>query len=149
MEQSFDELFKYHKEKMEEKLMVASEEFAKRAKEHDNDKLENKEIYDTYKEHFPKLKKIPFGTREYLAYEKENFDNAHQIHAQNRHHFYSRRNNLNDINLFDLMEVIIDISESAKQYGDESKIMESLKSKQVLNYEIEELIQNTIEYLKK
>ncbi len=149
MEQSFDELFKYHKEKMEEKLLFASKEFAKRAKEHDNDKLENKDIYDTYKEFFPRLKEIPFGKREYFAYEKEHFDNAHQIHAQNRHHFYSRRNNLDDINLFDLMEVVIDISESAKQYGYESKIMDSLKNKQVLNYDLEELIYNTIEYFKK
>ncbi len=149
MEKGFDELFKYHKEKMEEKLILVSEEFSKRAKDHDNDKLENPEIYQTYKEHFPELKKIPFGTREYFAYEKEHFDKAHQIHAQNRHHFYSRRNNLDDINLFDLIEVVIDISESAKQYGDEKKIMESLKNKQVLNYELEELIKNTIEYLNK
>ncbi len=148
MEQTFDELLKYHKMKMEEKMLIVSKEFSKRAKEHDNDKLENKEIYNTYKKYFPELKKIPFGTREYFAFEKENFKKVHKIHAQNRHHFYSRSNNLNDINLFDLIEVVIDISESAKQYGDEAKVMESLKNKQVLNYELEELIQNTINFLK-
>ncbi len=148
MSSDFDDLIKYHKEKIEEKMLVVSKEFSKRAKEHDNDKLENKKIYKTYKKYFPELKKIPFGTREYFAFEKEYFAKVHQIHAQNRHHFYSRSNNLDDINLFDLIEVVIDISESAKQYGDEAKVMESLKNKQVLNYELEELIQNTINFLK-
>ncbi len=143
----FDKLIKYHKTKMEEKLIKSSEELFKRAKEHDNDKLENKEIYQTYKKYFPELKKIPFGTREYFEFEKKNFAKAHQIHAQNRHHFYSRKNTLDDINLFDLIEVVIDISESAKQYGNEDKIMESLKNKQVFNYELEELVKNTIKYL--
>ncbi len=149
MNNDFDELIKYHKEKMEEKLLFVSEEFSKRSKEHDNDKIENKEVYNVYKEYFPKLKKFPFGSKEYNDFERKYFDKAHQIHAQNRHHFYSNRNNLEDVNLFDLIEVIIDISESAKQYGDYNKTMESLKNKQILNYDLEELIKNTLEYLNK
>lgn len=146
---SFDELINYHRKKMEQQLLLVSKEFEKRAKEHDLDKLENEEIYNVYKEHFPKLKKIQYGTDEYFKYERKHFEKAHQIHAQNRHHYYSPRNNLEDINLFDLIEAIIDISESAKQYGDFQKVRESIKNKKILDYELEELIKNTIKYLNK
>lgn len=143
----FDQMLDKHLLMVKDKLIKSSDELLKRAQEHDIDKFENKDIYKTYKEHFPKLKKIPFGTEEYYKYEKEHFDNAHQIHAQNRHHFYSHRNNLDDINLFDLIEAIIDISQSSIQYGNEEGYKKSLKDKGILNYELEELVVNTIEFL--
>ena len=41
--------------------------------------------------------------KEYFDYERENFAGAHEIHAQNRHHFYSFRNTTTKPNLNDLI----------------------------------------------
>ncbi len=145
----FEKLLFEHLKLIHKKLEQSSNEMLKRAQEHDMDKLQNPIINETYIEHFTKLKNIPFGTQEYFNYEKENFEAAHQLHAQNRHHYYSKKNKLEDINLFDVLEAIIDISQSAKQYGDFDGYKKSLKNKQIFNYELEELIVNTVNYLEK
>ncbi len=118
----------------------------KRSQEHDLDKLLNKEIYDIYETHFPNLKKIKFGTKEYLDFERDNFLPAHLLHAQCRHHYYSEKNTKTEPNILDLMEAIVDINASVQQYGDSSidKVMDALKAKKIFEYSLEEYVYNTL-----
>lgn len=143
---NFNEMFEEHLKLIRKKLLLSSNELVERAFNHDSDKIFNPTVNKAYENKFPELKKIPFGTTEYFDFEKKYFDDAHQIHAQNRHHFYSHRNSLKDVNLFDMIEAIIDISESSKQYGN-SKYKEAFERKGLYDYNLKELIDNTIEYL--
>lgn len=147
METDFKTLLNQHLEMVDKKLVLSSMILCERAVEHDKDKIFNPIVYAAYNKYFPELKKIPFGTEEYKNFEKKYFDQAHQIHAQNRHHFYSPRNHLDDINLFDLIEAIIDISESSRQYGEFKNYKNALRAKGVYDYDLEEMINNTVEYL--
>ncbi len=142
----FEKMINVHKRNIETELNIVCNEFLKRAKEHDNDKVEPGIVNDIYNEHFPTLKTIEFGTAEYLAYEKKYFIKAHELHAQNRHHYYSKYNTIDDVNLFDVIEALVDIRQSQKQYADYSheKIVKTLIDKEVVNLDIKQLIVNTV-----
>lgn len=116
---------------------------------HDLDKVFNPIVFNIYSEHFPELKKIPFGTEEYKMFEKTHFPEAHEIHAQNDHHYYSHRNTQTKPNLLDLLEAVIDINASDKQYGnsDCDYVLQVLKDKKVLDVDIEEFVKNTLDLL--
>ncbi len=143
---SFNTMHQEHLRRIQNKLNKAGNELIYRGEVHDQDKTENKTVNKAYEEHFAKLKEIEFGTEQYKQYELDHFNKAHEIHAQNRHHFYSHRNNIDDINLLDMIEAIVDISESSKQYGNGDYI-ESMRSKGLFDYSLEELIINTIKHL--
>lgn len=148
MEKSeFKVMFEEHLKRVKNKLVKSSNILINKALVHDQDKIFSPTINEVYEKHFKKLKQIPFGTKEYFEYEQKYFKEAHKSHAQQRHHFYSKYNQETDIDLFDMIEAIIDISESAKQYGSRISPIESLKNKGVCNYDLEELIMNTVERL--
>ncbi len=150
---NFVELLKIHKEMYNETMNPLINELIMRSQEHDLDKLYDPRIFKTYQEHFPLLKKIEFGTEEYLKYEHDYFYQAHMLHAQKRHHFYSPKNNqTNDPDILDLLEAVVDIYVSNKQYnqGATTKtVMDVLKTKGVFDVTLEEFVKNTIEKLEK
>lgn len=123
--------------------------FMEKSQTHDVDKIFNNDVFSVYDQHFTKLKKIPFGTSEYLQYEQTHFPSAHSIHAQNDHHYYSHYNNSTKPNILDLLEVIIDINASNKQYGDADIeiVMDVLNKKGVLDISMDVFVRNTIEFL--
>ncbi len=153
MANDFKQMLSVHKELMNQSMNEIIGELVKRTQEHDMDKLLDSRVSQVYEEHFPKLKQIPFGTEEYLAYEHEFFWDAHMIHAQNRHHYYSEKNNqVKDPNIIDLLEAVVDIYVSNKQYNDNpniNDIIETMNKKGILDYSLEEYIANTLENLEK
>ena len=88
----FKELLEEHQGRVKNEMNNVILDFVKRSQEHDMDKLLDERVASVYEEHFTTLKTFDFGTKEYFDYERENFAGAHEIHAQNRHHFYSFRN---------------------------------------------------------
>ncbi|MGL5020497.1 MAG: DUF5662 family protein, partial [Mycoplasmatales bacterium] len=121
-----------------------------RSQTHDEDKIFNDIQNEAYEKHFATLKSIPYATKEYYKYEQENFYEAHQSHAQNDHHFYSHRNTHTEPDIIDLLEAIIDINASNKQYssGSIDHTMNTLKKKGILDISLEEFILNTLKNLK-
>ncbi|MFV0247229.1 MAG: DUF5662 family protein [Mycoplasmatales bacterium] len=145
----FEELLKEHKQNVTNRLSFIEKDIHNRAISHDMDKITDPVQYEAYSKHFVALKKIPFGSEEYYTFEKENFNDAHENHAQNRHHFYSKKNKGMDTNLLDLLEAIVDISESQKQYDNDdlNKTKEYFSKKGLYDLNIEKLIDNTLLYI--
>lgn len=145
----FNKLITKHIQSVNGELQKVSEELQRRGQEHDHDKIEKGYVNDVYENYFPQLKKIDFGSAEYLEFEREHFSQAHYMHVQNRHHFYDHRNQTTDVNLFDFLEAIIDIKESNKQYStfDIDNVMAIIKSKGLFEQSLEEMTRNTISAL--
>lgn len=147
-EKMLEQHLKLFKKVMDDEIKVL--EYKK--ENHDRDKLDNKIVNEVYIQHFPRLKSIKFGTQEYFDYERKYFDKAHEIHAQNDHHFYSNRNTKTEPTLLDLLEAIIDIYVSNKQYDKEEievdEFVEILRKKKIFDYELEEFVTNTIKEIK-
>ncbi|MGL4589831.1 MAG: DUF5662 family protein [Mycoplasmatales bacterium] len=145
----YEKMLFEHRKRVEKALTEIQHDIEARKQNHDLDKIENPEIYEVYNEHFPILKTIPFGTKEYKQYEADYFSNAHYLHVQNRHHFYDHRNTTTKPNLLDILEALVDIRESIKQYDEyntESAI-EVLKRKKIDQLSLAEVVENTIRYL--
>ncbi len=151
MSSQFKPMLMTHKTMFNEVINYLTNDLTLRSQTHDMDKLVDPRVAEVYEEHFPKLKQIPFGTEEYLAYEKEYFWDAHMLHAQERHHFYSSKNtSVENPNLNDLLEAVIDIYVSNKQYNsnpDIEAIMETFEKKGILNWTIADYIENTLKDL--
>lgn len=146
----FIELLEEHIGLVQEGINKVTVDLITRSQVHDQDKIFNSTVFQTYERHFVDLKKIEFGTKEYYQFEKDYFDEAHEIHAQNRHHFYSPRNVTTKPNLIDLLEAVIDINASNKQYnknGTNSEILQVLVNKGITNINLEEYLANTLEFL--
>lgn len=146
---NFEQMISTHKSMINQDYQNICKFLQEQANQHDNDKIEPGYIKDVYDEHFPSLKQIEFNTAEYKEYERTHFKQAHALHAQNRHHYYNPLNQIEDINLFDLLEAIVDIRQSQRQYADYSieRIMETFKDKGVLELDIEKLAYNTLQKL--
>ncbi len=153
MANEFFQMITTHKNLFNSTINTVIEELIIRSQEHDMDKLLDSNVAKVYIEHFPKLKQIPFASQEYLDYEHNHFWDAHMSHAQNRHHFYSSKNKeVNDPNLIDLMEAVVDIYVSNKQYNETANIhdvMQTFKDKGILDIKLEDYILNTLEYIDK
>ncbi len=151
-ETDFITLLAEHKRLFNHHFNLMINEMIERSQSHDMDKIYNKSTFDTYNRHFTELKQIPFGTAEYLQYEEDYFWDAHMSHAQNRHHYYSNKNNsVDDPNLIDLLEAIIDIYVSNLQYNEEvttAKVMAVLTAKGIMDIDLESYIENTINRIK-
>lgn len=147
----FKKLLNVHLLEVHKDLAKIITEINYRSNNHDLDKLFDSRIYDVYNLHFETLKSIEFGTKQYYDYEAKYFKDAHKLHAQNRHHFYSKFNKQKDTNLIDLIEAVVDINASVKQYSSndvETKSMESIMKKLGdTELTIDELILNTIKWI--
>ena len=149
---NFKDLLEEHQQRVRNGLNDVILDFVKRSQEHDMDKLLDERVASVYEEHFTTLKTFDFGTKEYFDYERENFAGAHEIHAQNRHHFYSFRNTTTKPNLNDLIEAMIDIRSSMEQYnGDftDEEVLEVYRKKGILDISLEEYILNSLKEMGK
>ncbi len=146
----FEQLLKIHKSYITSNMNKLIIELENRRDTHDNDKLFNEIVFDIYNKHFKHLKAIEFGTKEYYQYEQDHFDIAHQIHAQNRHHFYSHRNKTVSPNLVDLLEAVVDIYASNLQYSDNvsiDEVLDVIKGKGICDIDLDTYILNTLKLL--
>ncbi len=142
----FQTMIELHKSMITSDMILVSDYLLEKAFVHDDDKVKEGFVKTVYDEHFPILKQIEFGTEEYRAYELEHFKKAHEIHAQNRHHFYNPINKQTDTDLFDVLEAIIDIKQSQKQYAEYNleKIMDTYRNKGMFDLDLEKLIYHTL-----
>jgi len=101
-----------HKDNVERFIQNMIDILLHRANHHDNSKLNplEKPIFDKYS---PKLSTLKFGSPEYLEIFKE-MDVAIQEHySKNKHHPEHFKNGIDDMNLFDLLEMLADWKSSS------------------------------------
>ncbi len=147
---TFEELLKQHQDLLKLHMNYLIKQLEYNRDNHDVDKLENPDIFNIYDKHFTVLKSLDFDSDEYHNYQRDNFGPAHQIHAQNDHHFYSPRNNHTNPTLLDLIEAIVDIYVSNIQYSDNDDIditLDVIKKSGICNIDVETYIYNTLKEL--
>lgn len=103
----------------------AAQELLKRGQVHDASKLESpeKEYFDKYTE---KLKGLTYGSEEYKKSLKEIQPALDHHYANNSHHPEHYKNGVNDMDLFDLVEMFFDWKAASERHAD-GDIYESIK----------------------
>lgn len=142
-----------HKQKVSFNTLVFIQELYRRQALHDNDKVTNDIIFSAYDAHNNTLRQSDFGSEKYRSIMQNELAEAAFIHAQNRHHFYAKAHQQDtDVNIFDLIETIVDIKSSIERYDSDSeddvcsqlkKAMERILEKQSLDC----IVNNTIDYI--
>jgi len=124
----------------------AAAELLRRGQIHDQSKLEDPEKAD-FDRMTPILKDLKYGTAEYAASLKE-LDKALQHHYKhNSHHPQFYENGVNDMDLFDLMEMFLDwvAATQRTEGGDILKSIEINKERFGLSDQLAKIMVNTVE----
>lgn len=139
-----------HKQKVSHNIFLFISELYNRQAQHDNDKIAIDAIYYPYEEYNNTLRQTPFGTPEYKRLMQNELSEASFLHAQNRHHFYSKANQQKiDVDLIDVIEYIVDIKSSIERDSTLSndEVIEKLTvaiQPVIQTLSLETIIQNTI-----
>ena len=135
-----------HKNLVYSYMLYASRRILKQAETHDNSKFKGieKEIFDKYT---PKLKNTTYGSEEYKQYLKEMQEGLKLHYSENRHHPEHFKNGINNMDLFDIIEMFFDWLAATKRHND-GDIIKSIKiNKDRFKYNelMEDILLNTYE----
>lgn len=97
-----------HKARVAEHMGHATAILLEAAVNHDVDKIENEVIFQTYSRHAKHQKATPWGTHHRKDYELKHMNEAIELHLQNKHHLQDARNTREDIDIFDVIEMMCD-----------------------------------------
>jgi hypothetical protein len=126
-------------------LIEAATELLNRAVVHDKSKLEEpeKSQFDAATE---KLKGLTYGSKEYHESLKELSVALNHHYAHNRHHPEHHKNGVNDMSLFDIIEMLLDWYAATQRHadGDIRKSIELNKVRFGLSDQLVSILHNTI-----
>jgi hypothetical protein len=137
-----------HIARVQELLGYCIHEFRHRADVHDLSKLEDPEK-STFDEFTPKLAASTYGSAEYkemLSGLKPALDHHYQ---ENSHHPEHYINGVNDMNLFDILEMLMDWKAATERH-DNGSIDKSIRINQSrfgINEQLVIILENTIKYM--
>ena len=135
-----------HIKRVNELLTRFSIELLHRGIIHDNSKLlsPEKELFDIYT---PKLKDCTYGSDEYKEHLKELQVALNHHYRENSHHPEHYENGVNDMDLFDVVEMFLDWKAAAERHsdGDIYKSIEINKKRFHLSDQLAEILKNTTE----
>jgi len=133
-----------HKDRVKELLTQASEEILERGKNHDNSKLESpeKELFDEYTH---KLGGVIYGTDQYNCFLKDLKPALDHHYENNSHHPEHYTNGVDDMDLFDIMELFFDWKASGERHrgGNIHKSIEINKERFGISDQLEKILKNT------
>lgn len=137
-----------HVKRVSELLGNCAIEFIKRGQVHDNSKLVSpeKELFDEYT---PKLKHVTYGSPEYDKF-REDLSVALQHHyANNTHHPEHYEKGVDDMTLFDIMEMLMDWKASSERHNDGNICKSiSINAKRFnMSPQMEQIFKNTVKTL--
>lgn len=89
----------------------------KQISEHDKSKLKSPEI-EIFAEYGPKLSQVEYGSDQYKEYLKEMKKGLDHHYANNMHHPEHYENGINDMTLFDIIEMLMDWKASCERTKD-------------------------------
>ncbi|EJR82273.1 MULTISPECIES: DUF5662 family protein [Bacillus cereus group] len=142
-----------HKEKVSNNIKRCIDELYMRQLYHDNDKITNDIIFNSYDQYNDELRKKDFHSKEYKEFLNTKLGKAIEIHSQNRHHFNSMQCKTNfSIDLIDILELICDVKAAIERDGEltQEEVLKLLQNA-LINIRnlpsINDLIGNTINNL--
>lgn len=114
-----------HIKRVNELLIQSAKMILDRAIKHDSTKLVSpeKEAFDILT---PRLNKLKFGSPEYEQSKNELKDALDHHYARNSHHPQHYKNGINDMDLFDVIEMFIDWKASSERQND-GNILKSIE----------------------
>jgi hypothetical protein len=129
-------------------LINAATELLNRAKIHDDSKLEpfEKEGFDAVTD---KLNGMTYGSDEYNQSLKELEVYLNHHYANNRHHPQHFPNGVNDMTLFDIIEMFFDWKASSERHAD-GNILRSIEHNEArfgITEQLSNIFRNTTKYL--
>ncbi len=130
-------------------LTSAQIELMKRAVTHDRSKLSSPE-WEMFAKITHKLEGLTYGSPEYEKQRKEMLDSALGHHYEhNRHHPEFFKSGVDDMNLFDILEMLIDWKAACQRHadGDINKSIEINTKRFNLSPQLVNILKNTIPYL--
>jgi len=135
-----------HIQRVRELLNVGIKNLLTRGEEHDQSKLGSPEV-DIFTEYTPKLAELTFGSEEYTQALEDMKPALDHHYAKNRHHPEHFKNGINDMNLFDLVEMFVDWKASSERQHDGNirLSIEANGKRFKMNKQLEKIFENTIE----
>ncbi len=130
-------------------LLSAQIEIARRIATHDQSKLHSPE-WEMYREMTHKLESVTYGSVEYEALRREMLGGALKHHfAHNRHHPEHFDSGINGMNLFDVLEMLIDWMAATKRHadGDIAKSLEINRKRFGISPQLEQIMRNTVPWI--
>ena len=106
-----------HIKRVNELLLFASGELQRRAVEHDRTKLEDPEK-SVFAEYTAKLKDCTYGSDEYKGYLEQMAPALKHHYLHNRHHPEHFVRGVENMNLFDLIEMVVDWKSASERHED-------------------------------
>jgi hypothetical protein len=88
-----------------------------RAEQHDQSKLGSPEV-EAFTEFTPKLATTTYGSSEYEGYKKAMAPALAHHYARNAHHPEHYKNGVNDMTLFDVLEMLLDWKAAGERHND-------------------------------
>lgn len=138
-----------HINKVANLLNMCCSELRARGYLHDRSKLlpPEKEYFDKYT---PRLADLTYGTEEYREQIKDLKPAIDHHYANNPHHPEYYENGINGMNLFDLVEMLMDWKAAGERGkdGDIRKSLEINAERKGMSKQLKSIFANTIEYLK-
>jgi hypothetical protein len=139
-----------HIKRVNEILHLCVKNLLDRGNLHDQSKLESpeKECFDKYT---PLLKDLEYGSEEYKKCLNDMSPAVKHHQLKNRHHPEFFRNNINDMNLFDLIEMICDWKAAGERHvnkpGNLFKSIEINTDRFKIDKQLNNILINTADYL--
>lgn len=129
-------------------LAGAQIELMRRQFTHDRSKLTNPEVA-MFTEYTPKLRNSTYGSDEYKGFLKGMGKALEHHYEHNRHHPEFNQNGVNDMNLFDLLEMLIDWRCASLRHadGDIYKSIEINTDRFGLSPQLAQIFKNTVPWL--
>lgn len=139
-----------HIKRVNKLLHAVIADFAQRASAHDASKLESpeKEFFDQYT---PLLKQTTYGSTEYENYLSELKAALDHHYKNNSHHPEHHPDGIYGMNLFDLMEMLVDWKAATERHADGNieKSLDINTKRFNISHELYCILKNTIDYMSK
>lgn len=134
-----------HIKRVNELLIDAAMELLRRAKVHDDSKLKSPEK-ETFDEYTPKLKGSTYGSDEYKELLKGLGTALDRHYANNSHHPEHYELGVDDMDLFDLIEMFFDWKAASERHenGDIYKSIDINENRFKISSQISNIFRNTV-----
>lgn len=137
-----------HIEAVRNYLNGAVKELLHRGERHDQSKLQSPEV-EVFDKYTAKLKECDYGSEEYYDNLKAMKPALDHHFLWNMHHPEFHKNGIDDMNLFDMVEMLIDWKAASLRHttGDVYHSIEINQERFGYTDEIKQLLKNTMEYM--